>query len=213
MATKNTAPDGQRNPERTREAILRTAIQEFSDKGLSGARVDEIARRSGANKRMIYHYFGGKEALYLAVLERTYEKIRTAERGLHLEDLDPEAGMRKLISFSFNYFRQNPEFVALLNTENLHGARFLKKSAQIRELHTPLTSLIGQLLKRGHAAGVFRNDVDPVQLYVSIAALGYFYFSNAATLSTIFDRDLMEGGSLDVREAHCIDVILGFLRP
>ncbi|MCP5367852.1 MAG: TetR family transcriptional regulator [Hyphomicrobiales bacterium] len=213
MAARKATSEGQRNPGRTREAILRTAIREFSDKGLSGARVDEIARRSGANKRMIYHYFGGKEALYLAALERTYEKIRTAERGLRLEDKDPEEGMRELVRFSFNYFRANPEFVQLLNTENLHGARFLKQSKMIRDLHTPLTTLIARLIERGHAAGVFRGDVDPVQLYVSVAALGYFYFSNQATLSTIFARDLMDQRSLADREAHCIDVIMRYLRP
>ncbi|MCG8511772.1 MAG: TetR family transcriptional regulator [Rhodospirillales bacterium] len=206
-------PENQRNPERTRETILTAAIEEFAAKGLSGARVDEIAGRSGSNKRMIYHYFGGKEGLYVAVLERIYEDIRKAELSVDLEGVDAIEGMRRMVRFIFGYLRDNPHFVMLLNDENLHGARFVKKSKKIARLQTPLMNMLGRLLEQGRGEGVFRNDVDPRQLYISIAALGYFYFSNQATLSNIFGRDLRAEDALAERQQHAIDVILGYLRP
>ncbi len=202
-----------RNPQRTREQILDAARVEFSDKGLEGARVDEIARRAGANKRMLYHYFGNKEDLFLAVLERAYAEIRRHENELNLKALDPIEGMRRLVGFTFNYFVDNPYWISLLNSENLHHARHLRKSTAIRKMHSPLLDLIEDLLDRGQAAGVFRSGVDPVQLYISVAALGYFYFSNLNTLGTIFGRDLLAETALEERHRHVIDVILGFLRP
>jgi len=197
-----------RNPARTKEAILQAAQHEFAEKGLNGARIDEIAQRSGANKRMIYHYLGNKEALYLAVLERTYEEIRSAELELHLENLSPAEGMRKLVSFSFNYFQENPNFVKMLNTENLHHAKYLKKLANIQKMHSPLIVMLQELLDNGARQGVFRKDVDPVQVYISIAALGYFFFSNAPTLSTIFERDLLAPAELKTRHDHMVTMIL-----
>ena len=212
-AKGGTRPKGRRNSGQTQEAILAAALVEFTGKGLDGARVDEIARRAGANKRMIYHYFGGKEDLFVAVLERTYADIRTAERELHLEDLDPAGAMRALVTFSFDYFQRNPHFIRLLNNENLHGARHVKGSARIRDLHPPLISMIAHILERGRASGTFRPGVDPVQLYISIAALGYFYFSNAATLSAIFGRDLLEHEAVEQRRRHAVEVVLSYLRP
>jgi AcrR family transcriptional regulator len=205
--------DAKRDPARTRGRILAAAIAEFSAKGLSGARIDQIARRAGANKRMIYHYFGSKEELYLAALEAVYASIRDSEQALRLEDLPPEAAMRELVGFTWQYFLDHPEFISLLNNENLHEARHLRRSARIRELHSPLVALIGDVLRRGVAAGVFRPGVDPVQLYVSIAALGYFYLSNRHTLSTIFGRDLGAPEALAARREHIVEVTLGYLRP
>jgi AcrR family transcriptional regulator len=202
-----------RAPERTREQILQAAIREFADKGLGGARVDAIAARAGANKRMLYHYFGSKSDLFLAVLERVYDDIRRAETELHLEALAPAAAMRKLVEFSFGYFIANPHFIPLLNSENLHRARHLKRSRRIREMHSPLVAMISRMLERGRASGEFRGDVDPVQLYVSIAALGYFYFANMHTLSTIFGRDLSAPRRIAERKRHAADMVLGYLRP
>ena len=201
-----------RNPERTREQILDAARTEFSGKGLGGARVDEIARRAGANKRMLYHYFGNKDDLFLAVLEDAYARIRRAEGALKLENLDPEEGMRRLVDFTFTFIAGNPWFVRLLDSENLHQARHLQKSATVRRMHFPLAGVIGDLLRRGHAAGVFRDGVDAVQLYISMAGLAYFYFSNIHTLSTIFGRDLMDAAALAERRRHAAEVILGYLR-
>jgi AcrR family transcriptional regulator len=203
---------GRRAPERTREQILQAAIGEFADKGLGGARVDAIAERAGANKRMLYHYFGSKADLFLAVLERMYDDIRHAETELHLETLEPVDAMRRLVEFSFGYFSANPSFIPLLNSENLHRARHLKRSKRIREMHSPLVAMISRMLERGQAAGQFRRDVDPVQLYVSIAALGYFYFANMHTLSTIFGRDLSAPRRIAERKRHAVELVLGYLR-
>ena len=202
-----------RDPERTRAGILGAATEEITAKGLDGARVDDIARRAGVNKRMIYHYFGGKEGLYLAVLEATYSAIRTAEIGLKLTDKDPAEGMRELVALTWSYFIAHPEFLSLLATENLHRARYLKQSERIRELHSPLVGMITELLARGEKAKLFRAGIDPVQLYITIAALGFFYMSNRHTLSTIFGRDLGAPKALDARGVHIADVVLAYLRP
>lgn len=206
-------PSGERDPERTRAAILAAATEEFTAHGLNGARVDEIARRSGVNKRMIYYYFGDKNGLYLAVLEEIYADIRNAEIRLHLADRDPADAMRELVAFTWNYFIEHPEFLSLLGTENLHRARHLKSSKKIRELHSPLVGIITALLTRGVKAKVFREGVDPVQLYITIASLGFFYMSNRFTLSTIFGRDLGSPEALAERGRHIEDVVLGYLRP
>ena len=188
-----------RDPERTRAAILRAATDEITAKGLTGARVDAIAKRAGVNKRMLYHYFGDKQGLYLAVLEHTYAAIRTAEIGLNLTELDPIAGMRKLVLFTWQYFIDHPEFLSLLATENMNRASYLKRSKNIRPLHGSLVDMISVLLKRGAEQGVFRTGVDPVELYISIAGLGFFYMSNPHTLSTIFRKNLGPPGRLAAR--------------
>jgi AcrR family transcriptional regulator len=161
---------------------------------------------------MIYHYFGDKDGLYLAVLEATYEKIRAAELDLHLTDRGPVDGMRELVRFTWAYFLAHPEFLSLLGTENLHKAAYLKRSKRIQELHSPLVGMISALLARGEKERVFRAGVDPVELYVTIAALGFFYLSNQHTLSTIFGRDLSAPKSLAAREKHIVDVVLNFLK-
>jgi AcrR family transcriptional regulator len=201
-----------RDPERTRAAILSAATQEFTANGLSGARVDAIAARARVNKRMIYHYFGDKDGVYLAVLEATYGSIRAAELDLHLTDRDPVDGMRELVLFTWRYFLAHPEFLSLLGTENLHKAAYLKRSKRIRELHSPLVGMLSALLGRGAKARVFRAGVDPVELYITIAALGFFYLSNRHTLSTIFGRDLAAPKSIAAREQHIVDVVLNYLK-
>jgi AcrR family transcriptional regulator len=200
-----------RDPERTRARILEAARAEFARRGLGGARVDQITARAGSNKRMIYYYFGNKEALFLAALESAYEHMRKAEQSLKLTDLDPAEGMRRLVQFTWEYYLAHPEFITLLNSENLHRARHLKKSKEIRALHSPLVAMLESLLQRGQRAGVFRRGVDPVQLYISIAALGYFYLSNNHTLSAIFGRDLMRPQALKQRLAHMTELVLGYL--
>lgn len=193
--------------------ILNAAIAEFSSNGPGGARVDTIARRSGANKRMIYHYFGSKEGLFLAALERTYGEIREAEAELRLEELEPVAAMRKLVEFSFGYFIDHPHFIHLLSAENVYKARHLKQSQNIQKAQSPLISMIRGILRRGQKAGVFRARVDPLQLYITIAALGYFYFANIHTLSTVFGRELGTDAEIDKRRRHAAEVVLGYLRP
>jgi AcrR family transcriptional regulator len=201
-----------RDPQRTSAAILAAAVKEFSEKGFGGARINTIASRANINKRMLYHYFGGKDALYVAVLEGAYVAIRSAETRLHLADRDPIEGMRELIQFTWRYFLDHPEFLSLLATENLHRARYLKRSARIFDLHSPLIAQIATLLRRGAASGQFRPGADPVKTYISIAALGFFYLSNRWTLSTIFRRDLAAKGELDAWGAQIEDVVLSYLR-
>ena len=209
----NTKPRARRrDPNRTREAILTAAQHEFAAKGLSGGRVDEIARRARANKRMIYHYFGNKDGLYLAALERVYEDLRGTEKTLDLGHLAPEASIRRLVEFTFDYSRRHPELISLINNENLHGARHLRKSKKVRELHSPFVELIGDILRRGVSQGVFRPGLDPVDLYITIAAVGYFYLSNNRTLSAIFGRDLGSAAACRRRKRHNVDVILRAIR-
>ena len=200
-----------RNPARNQERILKAATEEFARYGLGGARVDRIAARAGANKRMLYYYYGNKEDLFLRVLEARYAHIRHAELGLHLLDLDPVQGMRRLVAFTWEYYLKRPEFLTLLNSENLHRARHLKRSRSIAAMHSPLIALLRDLLLRGERAGKFRKGVDPVQLYISIAALGYFYLSNRHTLSTIFERDLLSPKSKAERLQHMTELVLGYL--
>jgi TetR/AcrR family transcriptional regulator len=201
-----------RDPDRTRSAILAAAQAEFAAHGLSGARVDAIARRARANKRMIYHYFGSKADLYLAALERVYEDLRGTERTLDLARLAPEAAIRRLVEFTFDYTHAHPEMISLINNENLHRARHLRRSTKVRELHSPFVQMLGDILQRGVAAGVFRPGLNPIELYITIAAVSYFYLSNNWTLSTIFGRDLAATAALRRRKRHNIDMILHAIR-
>ena len=202
-----------RDPDATRAKILAAAWHEFAQKGFAGARVDAIADRSRANKRMIYHYYGDKEGLFVAVLEAAYDRARSAEQALDLEHMEPVAAMRRMVEFTFDSFIADRTFIQLLNNENLYKARHLKKSARVRQMHSPLIGMIGGILSRGEKAGVFRGGVDPAQLWISIAALGYFYFSNIHTLSTIFGRDLEDEKALADRRRHIVELVLESLRP
>jgi AcrR family transcriptional regulator len=208
---RSVAARPQRDAARTQAAILDAATHEFARCGLEGARVDRIAARARTNKRMLYYYFGAKAELFLAVLERAYEHIRGEERKLHLTDLPPARAVAELVAFTWNYFLAHPEFMTLLNDENLHRARHLKRSRKIRAMHSPFVATLSEVLQRGTRDGVFRTGVDPVQLYVSIAALGYFYLSNNHTLSTIFGRDLMAAPAKADRLAHMQALVLGYL--
>jgi AcrR family transcriptional regulator len=202
----------QRNPALTARDILVAAREEFCEYGFEGARVDRIAERAAANKRLLYHYFGNKEALYSAVLLDAYREIRRGERELHLQELAPVEAMRKLVGFTFDHFRKNPWFIRLLATENILRAQFVKRMAEIQELHSPMVEQIRTVLAAGQGQGLFRGGVDPVHLYISIAGLSYFYFSNIHTLSVIFDKALSSEAELAARRAHVEEVILGFLR-
>jgi AcrR family transcriptional regulator len=200
-----------RDADRTQQTILRAAMGEFSSKGLAGARIDAIAERAGVNKRLLYYYFGAKEELFLAVLELTYADIRSAEQALHLESTAPAEAVKLLVAFTWTHYVEHPEFLNLLNSENLHRARHLKKSKRIREMNSPLIATLGDVLERGRRDGVFRGGIDPVQLYISIAGLAYFYLSNNPTLSTIFGRDLMAPKARAERLSHITEVVMGYV--
>jgi AcrR family transcriptional regulator len=198
----------QRDPERTRAAILAAATREFAEKGFGGARVDSIADRAGTNKRMLYHYFGDKEALYLVVLEEAYAGIRGAEATLDLGQRDPEDGLRELALFTWRYFVAHPEFLSLLGTENLMRARFLKGSTRIRAMQTHLIRELASVLRRGEQKGVFAPGLDPLHVYLTIASLSVFYLSNQYTLSVIFGRELGADEELAAWERHVVHVAL-----
>ncbi len=200
-----------RDAERSQNDILVAARDEFAAHGLGGARMDRIAERAEVNKRLIYYYFESKESLFLAVLEKAYEGIRGEEQALNLTQVEPIEAIRRLIAFTWNYYLAHPEFLTLLNSENLHRARHLKKSAKVRSMHSPLVQTLAGVLERGSKAGLFRAGVDPVQLYISIAGISYFYLGNCHTLSTIFDRDLLSPKAKLERLSHMTDVVLGFL--
>ena len=201
-----------RDPERTKASILAAATAEFSARGFSGAGIDAIASGSGANRRMIYYYFKSKRRLWLAVLEAAYERARTAELQLDLDKLAPEAAMRALVTFTFDSFIGDRTFINLLNSENLHQARHLKESERVREMHSPLIGMIQTILDRGVEAGVLRGGIDPAQLWISIAGVSYFYFSNIFTLSVILNRDLQRDAETEMRRNHVADLILQSIR-
>lgn len=210
-APANVVPLRTRDADRTQQQILRAAMAEFAALGLGGARIDAIAERAGVNKKLIYYYFAGKDQLFLAVLEQTYADIREAERALHLEAAPPAEALRRLVAFTWEHYLAHPEFLTLLNSENLHGARHLKASTRIREMNSPLIQTLGEVLERGRREGLFRGGVDPLQLYISIAGLAYFYLSNQHTLSTIFGRDLMGSKALAQRLSHITEVVMGYV--
>ena len=200
-----------RDAERSRKDILDAALGEFAAHGPGGARMDRIAEQAAVNKRLIYYYFENKESLFLAVLERAYEGIRGEERQLNLTQVEPTEAIRRLISFTWNYYLAHPEFLSLLNSENLHRAHHLKQSAKVLTMHSPLVQTLADVLERGSKARLFRAGVDPVQLYISIAGLSYFYLGNSYTLSTIFGRELLGAKAKVERLSHMTELVLGYL--
>lgn len=201
-----------RNAAKTRQRILDAAEDVFASRGLEGTRMAAIASLAGCNQALLYHYFASKDELFTAVLEQIYAKIRSAEQALDLGHLEPKAAMQRLVEFSFDYVRQNPSFIKLINDENMHGAEHLKKSSGARQLNTPLVATIDCILKEGVARGDFRQGVDPIQLYITIASIAYFFTANRATLSVIFDLPDADA-AFELRRAHIVDVVLGYLRP
>ncbi len=188
-----------RDPDATRARILAAAKLEFAKSGLGGARVDVIAERAQANKRMLYHYFGNKEALFRITLEDAYGDIRAAEAELELERDEPMTALKRLVRFTWAYYLDNPEFITLVNSENLHKARHIKNSERLRDMSRPFVARMKTLLDRGVAAGVFREGLDPVQVNITIAAIGYYYLTNRFTGSIVFERDLMTDKALAER--------------
>lgn len=201
------------DPDRTMANILQVATAEFADKGLAGARIDEIAALTSTSKRMIYYYFGSKEGLYVAVLEDAYRRIRRIESELHLEDLAPEQALRTLVGFTVDYQLANPDFIRLVMNENMHRGEYISKSATIQELNIPVIHAVRDVYQRGVAAGVFRPDVDPVDLHMSISALCFFNEANRHTFGAIFKRSLDTPAATAQRRESIIEMIVRFLRP
>jgi TetR/AcrR family transcriptional regulator len=198
--------------ERTRELILTQSMAEFAMKGYDGARVDSIARRCNLSKFTLYHYFGSKEGLFVAVLERAYQKLRSHQHDLSISTNDPVKAMRQLIVHTFSAFLANQDLIALLNSENLHKGRHIRKSKIIRSLYDPLIGTIRETLQKGVAEGIFRPKVDPINLYVSLSALAYNVISNQYTLKMALGIDFMSPKYRKVWLAHITELILSFCR-
>ncbi|WP_198414773.1 TetR/AcrR family transcriptional regulator [Piscinibacter terrae] len=217
-AAKNTTrkprgePTRTNDPERTMADILTVATAEFADKGLSGARIDEIAEATRTSKRMLYYYFGSKEGLYLAVLEDAYRRIREIETGLHLEDLPPEDALRKLVAFTFDYQHEHEDFIRLVMNENIHRGEFLAQSKTIQTLNAPAVTAVQQVYERGVKARVFRKDIDPIDLHMTISALCFFSVANRHTFGLIFKRDMQSPKALRDRRDSIVETIVRFVR-
>jgi AcrR family transcriptional regulator len=201
------------DPEQTRRDIITVASEEFADKGLSGARIDEIAARTRTSKRMIYYYFGSKEGLYIAVLEEAYRNIRNIEHDLKVDHLSPEHALRELVAFTFDRHQQNPAFVRLVMNENLHSGKYIAQSANIAALNVPAIDTIRRIVERGKTTRAFRADIDPTDLHMSISALCFYSVSNRHTFSTIFKVDMTTPKALAARKKSVIATILAAVRP
>jgi AcrR family transcriptional regulator len=195
----------------TRERILAASVEEFASKGLAGARVDSIAAAADCNKAMLYYFFNSKEDLYLEVLEESYAHMREHESKLDLAHLPPLEAIKRLVEFKFDYYSKHPSLIKLLSGENLNQANYLRQSKRLRGMQSPLLETLTAVLKAGAAEGCMRQDIDPVELYISIASLAYFYFANAPTLSIAFGRDILAAPAKARRRQHAVNVILGYV--
>jgi len=214
MATQKNpeTPVGRRDSSlRTREMILKGAMQEFSERGFDGARIDKIALRAGVNKNLLYHHYASKDGLFAALLEHMYEKIRARQRDLELRDKDPADAVRRLVVFTGKIWVQYPEFLRLLQSENLTGGRHVAVSPKVPSLYEPLLATLQTVLERGSKSGQFRADVDPVDLYISISALTAHYINNRHTFEAIFGQNLMTPQRIRQRLEHAADMVLAFL--
>jgi len=205
------APPRRRDAAATRERLLKAALAEFCEKGFNGARTAAIATRAKCNIRMLYHYFGNKEGIYLASLELVYTQLRAREEELNLLHLDPKTGMAALVEFTYDHMLSHQEFIKMIGIENIQQGKFLRQSKSVPQGAMPLVKSIEVLLQRGQQQGIFRKRVDPVQLYVSILSLSYVHISNKHTLSITFGRDLTDSEWLAARRKHVREMVLGFL--
>jgi AcrR family transcriptional regulator len=211
-ARKRTEPTRTNDPARTMADILEVATREFADKGLAGARIDVIAEAMRTSKRMIYYYFGSKEGLYLAVLEESYRRMRAMEAEAHLEDLPPEDALRRLVGHTVDYQWAHPEFIRLVQSENIHRAEYIAQSKAIRKLNVPAIEGLRRVLERGQKDGLFRGGIDPVDLHMSISALSNFQVANRHTFSVIFQRDMESPAAQIARRDSIIEMIVRFAR-
>jgi AcrR family transcriptional regulator len=186
-------------------------MAEFASEGYSGARVDAIAARTRTSKRMIYYYFGGKEQLYLAVLEEAYRTIRALEDQLDIGSCDAREGLRRLIEATFDHDERNPNFIRLVSIENIHHGKHLKQNLQLRQLNASVIATLDGILERGRGEGVFRDDVDAIDLHLAISSYCFFRVANRHTFGALFDRDLSEPRVLAKSRTQIVEMILAWL--
>ena len=201
------------DPERTRADILEVATHEFAEKGLSGARIDEIAERTRTSKRMIYYYFDGKEGLYRAVLEAAYSRVRATETGLHLEEKPPLEALADLVRFTFDHHMANPDFIRLVMVENIHHGENIEALSNIRAVNRPVIDNIRRICERGVEAGVIRADIEPIDVHMSISALCFFNVSNRHTFSRIFGVDMTSPEPVERRRQQVVRMLLRYVMP
>jgi AcrR family transcriptional regulator len=205
-------PSRTNDPERTQANILEVAAAEFGEKGLAGARIDEIAALTQTSKRMIYYYFGSKEGLYLAVLEEAYRRVRDVESELHLQDLEPEQALRRLVAFTFDHHLHHENYIRLVMNENINRGQYLAQSPRIQELNIPAIAAIRHLYERGVKSGVFRPGLDPVDIHASISALSFFNVSNRHTFGLIFKIDMRSSAYITHRRDNVVEMIVRFVK-
>lgn len=207
-AQKTTRSGAQMRAHKTREAILRAATRVFSRSGFTDGKIESISSLSGTHDRMIYYYFGSKAQLFVEVLEATYQKMNEAEAGIHIDLDDPIAALTTIVRFVWQYYLDHPEFIPLLNSENLLKGKHIKMSSRASQLSSPAVGILDQVLRSGVAKGLFRDSMAARDLYIQIAALGYFYLSNRYTLSVFLNSDLRGEGELDHWRAFITDVTI-----
>jgi AcrR family transcriptional regulator len=200
------------DPARTMAGILEVATIEFGEKGLAGARIDEIAAATRTSKRMIYYYFGSKEGLYLAVLEEQYRRMRATEGELQLDDLAPEDALRRLVAFTFDHHQGNQAYIRLVMSENMERGQYMARSQIIQDVNIPAIDAVRKLYTRGVKAGVFRAGLDPVDIHASISALTFFNVSNQHTFGLIFKRDTQSTAALAARRDSIVEMVVRFVR-
>ncbi len=200
------------DPARTMAEILAVATEEFAQKGLAGARIDEIAERTRTSKRMIYYYFQSKEGLYVAVLEEAYRRVRAIESELHLGDLAPEAALRRLVEFTFDHHADNEDYIRLVIGENMNRAEYLAQSKSIQGLNVPALQAITHLYERGKAEGIFRPGLTALDIHATISALSFFNVSNRFTFGTIFKFDPRAKAVAQRRREQVVETVLRFVR-
>jgi AcrR family transcriptional regulator len=211
--SRNTAMRKPKAPEANRARILAAAIAEFASRGFEGTSMDAIAARTRTTRALINYYFGSKEGLYLAVLERVYAEIREAENELDLGHLPPVDAMRRIVEFTYNYYVEHEYFVRLVVAENQAKGRHMKRSPALRTLNRPIVDMLGEVIARGQAAGLFRPDVDPVDVHMAIAALGMFNVTNQYTFGTLFQREMGAKGDVSRRQRMVAEMVLRWLQP
>ncbi len=201
----------QQDPEGTRRNIIEVASNEFALNGLAGARIDEIAEKTRASKRMIYYYFGDKEGLYVSALENAYRVVREGEAELDIESLPPLEGLRRLVGFTFDHHSEHEDFIRMVMIENIHSGRYMERSPALRAVNEAAIARIGSIYAKGVAEGVFREGLDPLEIHWQISALCFFNVSNRATFSHLFERDMGSAENQATLRQNAIDMVVRYL--
>lgn len=209
--TKRKVPRRPQDPEGTRRDIIRVASSEFALNGLAGARIDQIAEKTRASKRMIYYYFGDKEGLYVSTLENAYRIVREGEAELDIESLSPLEGLKRLVGFTFDHHHQHEDFIRMVMIENIHSGKYLARSDAVQLVNQPAIDRIEALYEKGVAEGQFRSGLDPLEIHWQISALCFFNVSNRATFSHLFNRDFGSPASQQSLREIVVDMVVRYL--